>query len=227
MRIALVEDDLSQAELIRAWLADAGHACACFASGEQFRRHAEADAFDLVLLDWMLPDDDGLAILAWLKGVVGARYPVVMVTSRSEETAVVRALDAGAADYLPKPVKQAEMLARIRAIARRGDRGGPTNTICVGTVRLDRGERTATVDGEAITLSGKEFELAALFLENPGRLFTRKELLEEAWGAWAFADSRTLDTHLSRVRTKLGLNEARGIELLNVYGKGYRLEIRR
>lgn len=215
-----------QAELMLSWLSSAEDECVHFATGAEFRLGMRKQVFALAILDWVLPDDDGLEVLAWLRRSVSANLPVMMVTARDEEQAIVQALDAGADDYLTKPVSRAELLARVRAVVRRGEPAPSGAIISCGGVTLDRGERTASVRGETVTLTDKEFELAACLLEKPGRLFTRELLQKQVWGRETDTVTRSLDTHLSRLRAKLGLTPEYGFELANVYGKGYRLEIK-
>ncbi len=224
MRIALLEDDVLQAELVKRWLADAKMDYDHFTSGEQFRHGIRQKPYDLVLLDWMLPDDDGVAILIWLRQAVSAKLPVMFTTTRSEEGSLVYALEKGADDYLIKPLRREEMIARINALLRRGETASPSAPIEVGGIVIDRVTHRVTVRGEAVELTDKEFQLAAYILTNQGRLLTRQELLENVWRTNPNVITRTVDTHMSRLRTKLGLTPENGFELSTVYHKGYRLE---
>lgn len=229
MRIALLEDDMLQSELLTNWLADAGHECLSFATGAEFRQALKRRVFGLAMLDWLLPDDDGLNVLAWLRESVSAQMPVMMITVRTEESAIVQALNAGADDYLTKPVRRDELLARVRALARRSEalvQEPPAIVVC-GPVSLNVAERLAQVHGETVTLSKKEFELACTFLQNPGRLLSRRALIDQIWGSETSPDSRSIDTYISRLRSKLQLSPDNGFELANIYGKGYRLELRK
>jgi len=224
MRIALLEDDLLQAELVRRWLADAKMECVHFTTGSEFRQGIRQSACDLVLLDWMLPDDDGVAVLIWLRQTVSAKLPVMFTTTRSEEGSLVYALEKGADDYLIKPLRREEMIARIHALMRRGDAVSPNAPIEVGGIVIDRVTHRITVRGEPVDLTDKELELAAYVLTNQGRLLSRQELLENVWRTNPNVITRTVDTHMSRLRTKLGLAPEHGFELSTVYHKGYRLE---
>jgi two-component system, OmpR family, response regulator RegX3 len=225
MRIALLEDEVLQAELLTLWLGDAGHEVLHFASGAAFRAGFQTTNCDLAILDWRLPDDDGVEILAWIRRAVSARLPVMMVTMRDEEAAVVQALDTGADDYVAKPVRRNELVARVRSLARRAEPTPPATALVCGAVTLEPSERRAWVRGQSVTLTDKELGLATCLLQYPGRLLTRQFLLQNIWGTEANADTRTVDTHMSRLRTKLGLVPEYGFELANVYGKGYRLEV--
>jgi len=224
MRIALLEDDILQAELVKRWLADAGIECVHFTTGAEFRHGILQSAYDLVLLDWMLPDDDGVAVLIWLRQAVSAKLPVMFTTTRSEEGSLVYALEKGADDYLIKPLRREEMIARIHALMRRGETASPHAPISVGGILIDRSTHRVTVEGEAVELTDKELELAIYVLTNQGRLLSRQELLEHVWRTNPNVITRTVDTHISRLRTKLGLTPERGFELSTVYHKGYRLE---
>lgn len=224
MLIALLEDDPLQAELVKRWLAAAGMECVHFATGADFRLGLRSRPFDLVLLDWMLPDDDGIAILAWLRQSIGPGLPVMFTTTRSEEGSLVHALEQGADDYLIKPLRRDEMIARIRALVRRGESLGSVSLIEVGGIVIDRIAHRVKVRGQTVDLTDKELELAIYVLTNRGRLLSRQELLENVWHTNPHVITRTVDTHMSRLRTKLGLTPQHGFELSTVYHKGYRLE---
>ena len=227
MRIALLEDDLLQAELTRGWITEAQYQCVHFASGAQFRLNVQKQAFGLAILDWLLPGDDGLQVLDWLRRSVDPKLPVMMLTSRDDKASVVRALDAGADDYLAKPVDRAELIARIRVLERREERSSGGARVACGGIVLDRAEGLASVRGVAVQLTDKEFALAACLLEYPGRLLLRQVLQKQVWGRETDTVSRSLDTHISRLRRKLGLTPQHGFELVNIYGKGYRLVLKR
>src|SRR5262245_7663067 len=126
MRIALLEDDPQQATLIAHWLSEAGMACTRYGTGAEFRKGIAGLSVDLILLDWMLPDDDGVDILVWLRNALGNKTPVMFATTRAEESALVHALDCGADDYLIKPLRRSEMLARIHALLRRSEGAKPS-----------------------------------------------------------------------------------------------------
>jgi DNA-binding response OmpR family regulator len=223
MHIALLEDDLAQAELMEHWLALAGLRCVHYATGATFRAGIVQDNAALILIDWMLPDDDGLAILSWLRTNVGIAVPIMFVTSRAEEESLVLALEQGADDYLVKPLRQAETLARVNALLRRGH-PKPFGTIGLGNVQIDVAGRRAIVNGTAIDLTDREAMLAAYLLRNHGRLVSRQQVLDDVWQSSTEPSSRTVDTHISRLRSKLRLTPENGFSLITVYHKGYRLE---
>jgi DNA-binding response OmpR family regulator len=152
--------------------------------------------------------------------------PILFVTARSDEQDVVAALREGADDYIAKPLKRLELIARLDAVMRRVAATQPAAApaIEIGRVRLDQASRTITVNGKAPDLSVKDFDLARLFLCNVGRLLSRREIVEAVWGSKEMIGSRTIDTHVSRVRTRLWLTEENGWRLSAVYAHGYKLE---
>jgi DNA-binding response OmpR family regulator len=225
MRIAILEDDLAQATLVQRWLTQAGMICVPYATGAAFRAGIADATADLILIDWMLPDDDGLAVLVWLRDTMGIRAPVMFTTTRAEEEALVLALDKGADDYLIKPLRRAETLARVHALLRRG-KAKPMAVVTLGCVQIDIDRHRATTNGTQIELTDRELALAVYMLRNHGRLLTRQELLENVWRTSPNIITRTVDTHVSRLRAKLGLTPENGFDLSTVYHKGYRLEFR-
>lgn len=224
MRIALLEDDAPQAQLIAHWLSEAGMTCVVYPTGADFRKGIAHQNADLILLDWVLPDDDGIEILLWLRATLGNRIPVMFTTTRAEESALVHALDRGADDYLVKPLRRNETVARIHALLRRWDGARPLSVVTLGNITIDNDRHITTVGGVAVELTDRELELALYMLRNHGRLHTRQELLENVWKTNPEVVTRTVDTHISRLRIKLGLTVENGFELTTVYHKGYRLE---
>jgi DNA-binding response OmpR family regulator len=225
MRIALVEDDASQADLVRLWLIGAGHACHTFGRGRDFMRVMTRDSFDLLVLDWELPDVNGDAILAWVRANVREPVPVLFTTARDAEADIVSALKAGADDYLVKPLRKHELLARVEALGRRA-RPQPraAETLRVGEFEIDVDRRIVTRHGKAVDLTQKDFDLAVFLFRNVGNLVSRGHILESVWGRTSDLNTRTVDTHVSRLRSKLGLVPENGWKLTAVYQHGYRLE---
>ena len=224
MRIALLEDDISQARLVERWLSQADMTCLIYATGAAFRAGIAQENVDLVIIDWMLPDDDGVAVLVWLRNTLGSKLPVMFATTRAEEESLVMALDKGADDYLIKPLRQSETIARIHALLRRGADPKPLAVVALGGIQIDIDTHRATCNGVAVDLTDREMELAVYMLRNHGRLLTRQELLENVWRTSPNVITRTVDTHVSRLRAKLGLTPDHGFDLSTVYHKGYRME---
>ena len=225
VNIALVDDDPIQCNLLSSWLESAGHQCSCFANGKNFTRSLEHNQYHLLLLDWELPDFSGLEILKWLRQEIGHSLPVMFITGRDEETDIVQALKTGADDYLIKPIRRQELLARIEALLRRSTLYNPTEGVrTVGPFSIDQQSRQLRKNGCAIELTQKEFGLATHLLSNVGKLISRDELLEEVWGHATSLNTRTVDTHVSRIRKKLELVPESGWNLSAIYQHGYRLD---
>jgi DNA-binding response OmpR family regulator len=225
MRIAIVEDDASQADLVRIWLVGAGHACHTFGRGREFMRVMTRDSFDLLVLDWELPDVNGDAILAWVRANVREPVPVLFTTARDAEADIVAALKAGADDYLVKPLRKHELLARVEALGRRArPKPRAAETLHMGEFAVDIDRRIVTRAGAEMDLTQKDFDLAVFLFRNVGNLVSRGHILESVWGRTSDLNTRTVDTHVSRLRSKLGLVPENGWKLTAVYQHGYRLE---
>ena len=223
MHIGIAEDDPDQAALVALWLEGAGHSANCYGTAAAYIEALKRDRFDLLLIDWMLPDGTGAELLQWARGNLGWELPVLVVTSRDDEETVVAALHAGADDYVVKPPKPMELLARVAALARRVRSGG-LPVLRLGAFEIDIQRQRLVLDGEAVAMTQKEFDLSAYLFQNPGKLLSRDHLLNKIWGINADVDTRTVDTHVSRLRKKLGLDGSKGWKLVPVYGVGYRFE---
>ncbi len=225
MRVALLEDDPAQAELMRVWLEGDGHECHGFALGKSLIRCLQRDTFDLIILDWMLPDIEGIQVVQWIRAHLDWPVPVLFVTARDAEADVVSALESGADDYMSKPVKRFEMIARIRAITRRAlPSNEDGNLITLGAYQINNQIRSVQVNGQPVELTQKEFDLVWFLFRNVGRVLSRGHILEGVWGFSPSLNTRTVDTHISRIRTKLALKGDHGWQLRAVYQHGYRLE---
>lgn len=226
MRIAFLEDDPAQAETIAAWLAAAGHDVHVFGLGRDLLRHASRESFDTFLIDWMLPDQSGHEVLRWLRQERGETAPAIFVTSRDAEEDIVAGLNAGADDYMVKPIRRLELLSRLDAVWRRTrPRDDGRQVIDQPPYHFELAHRRVLRSGiEVEALTEKEFNLAVFLFLNLDRLLSRGHLLEAVWGLSANIPTRTLDTHVSRVRKKLELHPANGFRLVPAYNYGYRLE---
>lgn len=225
MNIALVEDDPIQCRVLAHWMEGAGYQSRCFGTGEQFITSLDQDPPHLILLDWELPGISGLELLKQLREQIDHSLPVMFITGRDEEADIVKALKAGADDYLLKPLRRQELLARIEVLARRYAQLHPVDGIRqVGPFRIDLGSRQLHRNGNAIELTQKEFTLATHLLGNISKLLSREELLRKVWGHSKNMNTRTVDTHISRVRRKLSLVPEQGWNLSAVYQHGYRLD---
>lgn len=225
MRIALLEDDKDQAALVNLWLEGAGHEVKIYPTSREFQKAVGHDSFDLLVLDWELPDVNGDEVLAWLRANGHQSVPVLFTTARNEEEDIVAALKAGADDYLVKPLRKEELLARIGALARRASgRPSPRTGFRVGEFEIDPDRRLVVRSGQAIKLTQKDFDLATFLFRNVGNLVSRGHILETVWGRSPELNTRTIDTHVSRLRTKLGLLPENGWRLSAIYQHGYRLE---
>ena len=219
----MLEDDPAQADLLRLWLLEAGLRCRTYERGVDLIRAIEHHDFDLLLLDWELPDMNGPEVMHHL---AGQSLAVIFTTARGGEEDMAAMLRGGADDYLVKPLKRLELLARIEAVMRRRD--GRSRTMpprfSLGEFTIDSEHRTLLRNGSAVNLTRRDFDLAAFVFAHPGELLSRTLILERVWGHSAALNTRTLDTHVSRLRSKLGLNGPSAWRLNAIYQQGYRLE---
>jgi two-component system, OmpR family, response regulator RegX3 len=224
LRIAVLEDSPADQELYKFWLSAAGHGVHAYATGADMLRAASRESFDLYLLDWQLPDTTGIAVLGALRRERNIAQPVLFATGRDSEEDVVSALEAGADDYMIKPLRRMEVVARIQALCRRagGQNGG--ERLEFGAYVFDRATNSVQVNGADVVLTDKEFDLAAFFFQRAGMLISRAHLQEAVWGYKGEVPSRAIDTHVSNLRKKLLLTDGNGYRMQSVYSFGYRLE---
>lgn len=223
--IFCVEDDDSIRELMVYALRAAGLDADGFADGTVFWAAMKTQRPDLVILDIMLPGEDGVSILKQLRSqTVTADIPVIMATAKGTEYDKVIGLDLGADDYLAKPFGMMEMVSRVKAVLRRTMKHTAQKSLRIGGLELDPNTHLVLADGQRVTLTLKEFQLLQTFLAHPGRVFTRDQLLESVWGLDYIGETRTVDVHIGTLRTKLG---AYGDLIETVRGVGYRLEVQR
>jgi len=224
MRIAVLDDDTLQLEVIREAVSAMDHDCHTFTDGRGMLRSLRRESYDLLILDWQLPDISGLEVLRWVRENLEGQVPVLFVTNRQTETDVVEGLRAGADDFMVKPIRMNELAARINALLRRAYRRHGTGDFVIDRFRFEAAS-VRIFDGEVlVALKQREFDLALFLFQNLGRLLSRKHLLEAVWGVDAELSSRSLDTHVSRLRSKLRLTPDRGYRLASIYSVGYRLE---
>ena len=222
MIFAVVEDSRSQAEVLKALLKSEGHQVEVFADGGSCLEALKSRSFDFFVIDWNLPDIGGDEVLRHIREKFGWEVPVVFCTGRTDEEAASDLLRMGADDYIPKPVRYMEFMARIHALLRR--RKPRPSMLQFGSIEIDLEGRRIRLAGADVDLTQREFELAVILLRNVGRVLSREELLAGVWAREADVDTRTVDTHASRLRKKLGLAGESGMMLSSVYGQGYRLD---
>ena len=224
MRVAVLDDDQIQLDLARQTLEGTGHDFYGFADGKTLLRALRRESFDLLILDWELPDISGIEVMRWARANIEESMPILFVTNRHAESDVIEGLSAGADDFMVKPIRVGELIARVKALLRRAYLQQPPTELAFGRYRFDIIGSQIFVDGHPVVLKQREFDLALFLFQNIGRLLSRKHLLEAVWGIEAEVSSRSLDTHVSRLRTKLGLHPEHGFRLAAIYSVGYRLE---
>lgn len=221
--IFCVEDDAGIRDLLIYTLNASGFRAVGFENAKEFYTALADTVPELIMLDIMLPGEDGISILKRLKADARtADIPVIMATAKGNEYDKVIGLDLGADDYLAKPFGMMEMASRVRAVLRRSGRAAEKQLIRVGGLEMNLGEHIVTADGIRIQLTLKEFELLRTFMTNPGRAFTREQLLSSVWCEDFLGETRTVDVHVGTLRQKLG---SCGKYIRTVRGVGYRLEV--
>lgn len=223
VRVGILEDDVPQAKLIANWLDNAGYDVFHCSTGQRFLAQLEESTADILVLDWQLPDCEGIDVMRRLREAGSFAGPILFATAKNSEEDIVQGLNSGADDYLIKPLRRAELLARVNALWRRSGNDSHEK-LELGPVSLDLLNRRAFVDGEEVKLTPTEFKLAACVFSNVGRLLSREFLLKEVWGVDASLDTRTVDMHMSRIRKLLKIGPNVGYCIKTVYRHGYRLE---
>lgn len=222
--IFCVEDDTSSRELMIYTLNSAGFDAKGFPESTEFWKAIETETPELIMLDIMLPGEDGIEILKKLRSKAATKdIPVIMATAKGTEYDKVIGLDTGADDYLVKPFGMMEMVSHIKAVLRRTAPKMSKNILSTGKLLVNLDEHSVFANGEKVVLTFKEFELLKIFMENPGRVFSRDALLEKVWGADYYGETRTVDVHIGTLRTKLG---ECGEYIETIRGVGYRMEER-
>ena len=225
MRIAVLDNDRSQADLICQVLTSAGHTCHTYDSGKEMLANLRKDSFDMLILDWQVADLGGAEVLRRAKEKMSATTPMMFITNSSAEDDIVSGVSAGADDYMIKPLRRGELVARVQALLRRAypSQNG-AEQLQFGPYIFETRPGRLLMDGTVIDVTHKEFYLALLFFRNIGRPLSRAYIHEAVWIRETAVPSRTMDTHVSRVRNKLQLRPENGFRLVPVYSYGYRLE---
>ncbi|HET7310795.1 MAG TPA: MtrAB system response regulator MtrA [Mycobacteriales bacterium] len=218
-RVLVVDDDPALAEMLGIVLRTEGFEPSFVADGDRALAAFRTTKPDLVLLDLMLPGIDGLDVCRQIRSESGT--PIVMLTARGDTVDVVLGLECGADDYIIKPFKPKELIARMRARLRRNDAQG-AETLSIGDVTIDVGGHVVARDGEPIALTPLEFDLLAALARKPGHVFTREQLLEQVWGYRHAADTRLVNVHVQRLRAKIEHDPERPVLVVTVRGVGYK-----
>ncbi len=222
--IFCVEDDDGVRGLMLYALNAAGFETEGFVDGAALFAALESRTPQLILLDIMLPGEDGVSILKKLRGKAATSHvPVIMASAKGTEYDKVTGLDLGADDYLAKPFGMMELVSRVKAVLRRAEPQHPPAVLRLGGLTLSESEHTVVAEGKRVELTLKEFALLKLFMERPGMVFTRDQLLAKVWGVDYFGETRTVDVHINTLRSKLG---ACGDGIVTVRGVGYRMEMK-
>ncbi|MDQ1830088.1 response regulator transcription factor [Massilia scottii] len=225
MRIAVLDNDRSQADLICQVLTSAGHVCQSFDSGKDLLGQLRKDSVDMLVLDWQVADMSGTEVLRRAKEKLPGTTPMMFLTSSSAEDDIVAGITAGADDYMVKPLRRGELVARVQALLRRAyPAQNGAEQLQFGPYIFETRPGRLLMDGNVIEVTHKEFYLALLFFRNIGRPLSRAYIHEAVWIRETAVPSRTMDTHVSRVRNKLQLRPENGFRLVPVYSYGYRLE---
>ncbi len=225
LTVALLEDEAHQAEQVLAWLEAAGHTALWGSNREDFLARVRSGHPDVLVLDWQLPDCEGIDVLQEVRTGLQFKGPILFATARNNEEDIVRGLTQGADDYLVKPLRQAEFLARLMAVVRRGRPLEVTqDELRLGDLVIDQRNKRVELKGEEIPLTPTEYRLAQCLFSNVDVLLSREYLLDTVWNVKADLDTRTVDLHMSRLRKKLNIGPAMGYNLRTVYRHGYRLE---
>ncbi|MFC4787184.1 response regulator [Nocardioides sp. MAHUQ-72] len=224
-RVLVVEDEESYSEALAYMLRKEGFEVAIAATGDDALTEFDRNGADIVLLDLMLPGIPGTEVCRQIRQT--SSVPVIMVSAKDDEVDKVVGLELGADDYVTKPYSPRELVARIRAVLRRGQDSGDLEPAALeaGPVRMDVERHVVTVDGQEQRLPLKEFELLEMFLRNPGRVLTRGQLIDRVWGSDYVGDTKTLDVHVKRLRAKLEPDPGEPKYLVTVRGLGYKLDL--
>jgi two-component system response regulator RegX3 len=225
-RILIVEDEASFSEALAFLLTKEGFETAIAEDGRQAINMFNADGADLILLDLMIPEVSGVEVCRTIR--TQSQVPIIMLTAKDAEIDKVVGLELGADDYVTKPYSSRELIARIKAVLRRGQGEDGSNQdqdlLEVGPIRLNIGKHQVFVSGNPVALPLKEFELLEFLMRNSGRVLTRSQLIDRVWGGDYYGDTKTLDVHIKRLRAKVESDPANPILIQTIRGLGYKLE---
>lgn len=222
-RVLVVDDEESVRELIELYLSKEGFEVVHAREGKEALRVNGEKHPDLIILDLMLPGMDGREVCRQIRST--SRVPIIMLTARAEEVDRIVGLELGADDYVVKPFSPRELVARVKAVLRRGGASGEEEeTLTFPGLRIDRIQHRVEVEGEEVHLTPTEFRLLWCLASQPGRVFSRAELLDRIWGYDSESDARTVDVHIKRLRQKTNASESQSVSITTVWGLGYKFE---
>ncbi|WP_414440257.1 response regulator transcription factor [Burkholderia sp. 22PA0106] len=225
MIIAILEDIVTQAGVVARWLEKAGYQTLVCHDGERFVEIVRSTRVDVLLLDWDVPGMSGIDVMRWARIAFADALPIIMMTQHDGEDDIVFGLDNGADDYLVKPLRERELIARVGAQARKYyPQTRRARVVELGKVALDTGTQIAMVDGVPVELSVREFDLALMLFESAGRILSKDAMIKQVWGVVDRKHDATLATYISMLRRRLSLGPRNGLVISSVYNYGYRIE---
>jgi two-component system response regulator RegX3 len=225
-KILIIEDEISFSEALSFLLEKEGYSTVVAETGKQGLDAFKSDNFDLVLLDLMIPEVSGIDVCRTIRTT--SAVPIIMLTAKDSEIDKVVGLELGADDYVTKPYSSRELVARIKAVLRRGSLDGDatesTSVHSIAGIKMDIERHQVTVNDAAINLPLKEFELLEFLMRNAGRVLTRGQLIDRVWGGDYYGDTKTLDVHIKRLRSKIEVDPANPLLIQTIRGLGYKFE---
>ncbi|CAB3963748.1 MULTISPECIES: response regulator transcription factor [Burkholderia] len=226
MIVAILEDMVTQAGVVAGWLNKAGYDTEVRHDGDSFIELVRTQRVDVLLLDWDVPGKSGIEVMRWARESFADTLPIIMMTQHDGENDIVFGLNTGADDYLIKPLRERELVARVNAQARKYyPETQRAKVVEVGKFVLDTSSHAATVDGVPVELSQREFDLALMLFESVGRIVSKDMMIKRIWGVVDRKYDATLATYVSKLRTSLGLRPKNGLAITTIYNYGYRLEL--
>lgn len=224
-KILIIEDDKSISELQKDYLEMSGYEVICAFDGNSGFEYIKNESFDLIILDLMLPEKNGLDILREISD--SKQIPILIVSAKSDETYKIKGLNLGADDYITKPFGMGELVARVNSHIKTYEkfkRSSKKKLITVGELTIDKQDRRVYVDDNEVLLTQKEFDLLLFLVENPNRVYSKEDLFEKVWGYDSLSDASTITVHIARIREKIETNPERHQHIETVWGSGYRFK---